>query len=123
MSSFLLLAGRQIIRVDMEPTQETIENVLAGSAVRLSVHEPGGVTVYVTAESMAQRTEPNALGTLFCHKHGAIALDTAVFGRVAITCDPEHATPVGVPRWVVQDLYDMLPAATELADGGVRIYS
>jgi len=122
MSGFLLLAKRQLVHIKMAPTRAAIEKVLDGPAVRLSVHQPGNVSVYCKAESVARRTDPNALATIFCRKHGAVARDETVFGWMVITCDEEHALDIGAPRWVLQDLMDMLPAATELADGGgVRV--
>ena len=89
---------------------------------RPSFHQPGNVSVYCKAESVARRTDPNALAMLFCRKHGAVARDETVFGWMVITCDKEHALEIGAPRWVLQELTDMLPAATELANaGGIRV--
>ena len=122
MSGFLLLAKRQLVHIKMAPTCAAIEQVLDGPAVRLSVQQPGNVSVYCKAESAAQRTDPNALATIFCRKHGAVARDETVFGWMVITCDAAQAFELGAPPWVVQDLKDMLPAATELADaGGIRV--
>jgi len=122
MSGLLLLAKRQMVHVTMPVTPASIEKVLNGPTVRLSVYQPGNVSVHCSAESVAKRTDPNALATIFCRKHGAVGVEETVSGWMVITCDAEHEFELGAPQWVLQDLMDMLPAATELANaGGVRV--
>ena len=110
--SFLVVAPDGFVRVDAEPTAETLDIIAPGSRRSIDVRGPGNVRVHVSDDAMLEGKSANVMMTLFCRKHSDLAEREAIFGNVALVCSEAGNGRLPVPDWVSDELRELRPYMT-----------
>ena len=118
--SFLVVAPDGLVRVDAEPTAETLDIIAPGSRRSIEVRGPGNVRVHLSDDAMLAGKSANVMMTLFCRKHSDLADREAIFGSVALVCSEPGNGRLPVPGWVADELRELRPYSAAAEMGALR---
>lgn len=116
--SFLLAIPTGILKIFQDPTPELLEMVLEGPARPLEVSGTGDLSALRNANAAAEGCHVNWLMTLFFRTHGAIGEHGMIYGRVTLISEEHKCAPMPLPKWALDSLHDLGPAAEAMEFAG-----